>query len=174
MHKMKEEVTQRILAPESPKLELWLQRYGLWKLLWAKWSFQEGSGVFLKFWEWLEGLRAKDRALAKCGKFLGFLGEFLGYLEWLGPNRKYFSEMKGPTVIFPNDQGPQQNFQEAQGPKCKMVRNYGFLRFIFQRIIRWTGSTALGLGGAALVHRGPWRCGQKGAVMPCRRAVRGR
>jgi hypothetical protein len=24
--------------------------------------------------------------------FWGFLGEFLGYLEWLGPNRKYFLE----------------------------------------------------------------------------------
>jgi hypothetical protein len=42
---------------------------------------------------------------------------FLGYWEWLGPNRKYFSETKGPIVIFPNAQGPQQNLQEAQGPK---------------------------------------------------------
>jgi hypothetical protein len=60
------------------------------------------------------------------------LGEFLGYLEWLEPNHKYFSETEAPAVIFPTAQGPQQNLHEAQGPKCKMVRNYGFLEFIFQ------------------------------------------
>jgi hypothetical protein len=53
------------------------------------------------------------------GIFQGFWGEFLGYLEWLGPNRKYFSETKGLAVIFPNAQGLRQNVQEAQGPKCK-------------------------------------------------------
>jgi hypothetical protein len=42
---------------------------------------------------------------------------FLGYLEWLLPNRKYFSETEGPVVIFPNVQGPRQNLQETQGPK---------------------------------------------------------
>jgi hypothetical protein len=31
-------------------------------------------GVFLKFWEWLEGLGTKDRALVKCGNFLGICG----------------------------------------------------------------------------------------------------
>jgi hypothetical protein len=40
----------------------------------AKWSFQDGFGVFLIFWEWLEGLGAKDRALAKCGNFSGIFG----------------------------------------------------------------------------------------------------
>jgi hypothetical protein len=63
--------------------------------------------------------------------FQGFLGEFLGYLEWLGPNHKYFSETEGPAVIFPSAQGPQQNLQEAYGPKCKIVKNYGFLIIIF-------------------------------------------
>jgi hypothetical protein len=78
--------------------------------------------------------------------FRGFLGEFWGYLEWLGPNRKYFSETEGHAVVFPNVQGPRQNLQEALGPKCKMVKNYGFLGFIFQWKIRWTGSTVLGQG----------------------------
>jgi hypothetical protein len=36
------------------------------------------------------------------GIFQGFLGEFLGYLEWLGPNRKYFLKTEGPAVIFSN------------------------------------------------------------------------
>jgi hypothetical protein len=137
-------------------------------------SFQDGSGVFLKFWKWLEGLGAKDRALAKCGNFWGILGEFLGYLEWLGPNRKYFLETEGPAVIFPNAQGLRQNFQEAQGPKCKMVWNYGFLRFIFQWKIWWTESTARGPDGAARVHRGSRRCRQKGVAAPCQCAARRR
>jgi hypothetical protein len=93
------------------------------------------------------------------GIFRRFLGEFLGNLEWLGPNRKYFSETEGPVVIFPNAQGPRQNLQEAQGPKCKMVRNNGFLRYIFQGKIRSTGSTAHAPGGTARVHRGPRQCG---------------
>jgi hypothetical protein len=128
----------------------------------------------LKFWEWSEGLGAKDRALTKCGNFSGILGEFLGYLEWLGPNHKYFSEAEGPAVIFPNAQGPRQNLQEALGPKCKMDRNYGFLRFIFQWKIRWTESTTCGSGGTAPVHRGSGWHGQEGVAAPCRRAVRGR
>jgi hypothetical protein len=58
--------------------------------------------------------------------------EFWGFLDWLGLDRKFFSETEGPAVIFPNIQGLWQNLQEAQGPKCKMVRNYGFLIFILQ------------------------------------------
>jgi hypothetical protein len=77
-------------------------------------------------------LAQKIGLLRSAGIFQGFLGEFLGYLEWVGPNRKYFLETEGPAVIFPNAPGPRQNFQEAQGTKCRMVRNYGFLRFIFQ------------------------------------------
>jgi hypothetical protein len=99
---------------------------------------------------------------------------FWGYLEWLGPNRKYFSETKGPAVIFPNAQGPRQNLQEAQRSKCKMVRNYGFLGFIFQWKIWWIRSTARGPGGATRVHHGPRRHGQEGAAAPCRHTARGR
>jgi hypothetical protein len=105
--------------------------------------------------------------------FQGFLGEFLGYLEWLGPNRKYFLETEGHAVMFLNAQGSWEKFQEAQGSKCKMVRNYGFLGFILQWKIRWTESTARGPGGAARVHRGPrWRR-QKGMAVPCRCTAHG-
>jgi hypothetical protein len=74
MHKVKEQVILRFLVQESPKSKLRLRRYGLWMLLGAKWSFQEGSGVFLKFWEWLEGLGAKDRAFVKCGNISRIFG----------------------------------------------------------------------------------------------------
>jgi hypothetical protein len=77
-------------------------------------------------------LAQKIGLLRSTWMFRGFLDEFFGYLEWLGPNHKYFSETEGPVVIFPNAQGPRQNLQEAQGLICKMVRNYGFLGFIFQ------------------------------------------
>jgi hypothetical protein len=36
--------------------------------------FGGGSRVFLNFWEWSEGLGAKDMALAKCGIFSGIFG----------------------------------------------------------------------------------------------------
>jgi hypothetical protein len=49
----------------------------------GKMVFSRGFWVFLKFWEWLEGLGTKNRALAKCKKNQGILREFLGYLEWL-------------------------------------------------------------------------------------------
>jgi hypothetical protein len=56
------------------------------------------SGFFLEFWS---GWRAqKTRALVKFGNFSGNFSEFLGYLEWPGPNHKYFLEIEGPTIIF--------------------------------------------------------------------------
>jgi hypothetical protein len=72
-------------------------------------------------------LAQKIGLLRSAGIFQGFLGDFMGYLELLGHNGKYFSETESLAVIFPNAQGPQQNFQEAQWPKCKVVRIYGFL-----------------------------------------------
>jgi hypothetical protein len=44
--------------------------------------------------------RERTRALAKTGNFSHIFGEFLECLEWLGPNRKYFSETKGPAAIL--------------------------------------------------------------------------
>jgi hypothetical protein len=54
-------------------------------------------------------LAQKIGLLRSVESIQGFLGEFLGYLERLGPNRKYFSETEGHAIIFPNAQGPQQN-----------------------------------------------------------------
>jgi hypothetical protein len=42
----------------------------------GKMVFSGGFWGFLKFCEWLEGLGAKDRALAKCGIFLGIFRVF--------------------------------------------------------------------------------------------------
>jgi hypothetical protein len=42
----------------------------------GKTVFLGGSGVVLEFLEWLEGLDAKDRALAEFGNVLGFMWIF--------------------------------------------------------------------------------------------------
>jgi hypothetical protein len=39
-------------------------------------------------------------ALLKFGNFSRNFSEFLGYLEWLGLNHKFFLEIEGPTIIF--------------------------------------------------------------------------
>jgi hypothetical protein len=63
---------------ESCETELWIKRYGLWKLSGVKWSFKEVLGAILEFLEWLEGLGAKDMALVNFGDFQGFLWNFGG------------------------------------------------------------------------------------------------
>jgi hypothetical protein len=50
--------------------------------------------------EWLEGLGQNTGAPTKFENFSGIFGEFSGYLEWLGPNRKYLSETEGAAAIF--------------------------------------------------------------------------
>jgi hypothetical protein len=64
-------------------------------------------------------LAQKIGLLRSVGIFWVFLGEFFGYLEWLGPNRKYFSEIEGTAVIFSNMQGPRQNLQKLRGLNAK-------------------------------------------------------
>jgi hypothetical protein len=107
-------------------------REGLILSIWS--SYPGCSVITVLTGEWEAAIilpLQKIGLLRSVGIFQGCLGAFLGYLEWVGPNRKYFLEAEGPAVIFPNAQGPQQNLQEAWGPKSKMVRNYGFLGFIF-------------------------------------------
>jgi hypothetical protein len=87
------------LTQESQKTELWIARYGLWKLLGAKRSFEKVLGVFVFLSGW-KVLAQMTGAFAKFGNFLGIFGVF-------GPNRNYFSETRGPAVIFPNAQGPR-------------------------------------------------------------------
>jgi hypothetical protein len=77
------------------------------------------SGVlwgFLEFWRGWRVLAQKARALAKFVNFSGIFGEFLGYLEWLESNPKYFSEIEGPTV-----------FSKCVGTVVKFTRSSGAL-----------------------------------------------
>jgi hypothetical protein len=59
-----------------------IQNGALDQKIWAleayrgKTVFLGGSGVVLEFLEWLEGLGAKDRALAEFGNVLGFMWIF--------------------------------------------------------------------------------------------------
>jgi hypothetical protein len=58
-------------------MELWIKRYGLWKL-------SGKNGIFRRFWIFWSGwwfFGAKDRALAEFENFQGFLLIFEG-LEW--------------------------------------------------------------------------------------------
>jgi hypothetical protein len=59
--------------------------------------FSGGSVAILEFLEWLEGVGAKDKG---SSKFCGSFGDFWRVYGGLGPNRKYFFETEGPTVIF--------------------------------------------------------------------------
>jgi hypothetical protein len=52
----------------------------------AKMVFLEGSGVILEFFEWLEGLGAKDRG--SC-EFWGFFRDFVEFWEGLEWFRTY-------------------------------------------------------------------------------------
>jgi hypothetical protein len=50
----------------------------------------------------------------------------------LGPFCKYFSEIEGPVVSFPNAQGLQRNLQQSQGALCKNCGDLSNSRIIFQ------------------------------------------
>jgi hypothetical protein len=64
-------------------------------------------------------LTQKTGALAKFENFLGFFGEFLGYLEWLVPNRKYFLKTEGPAAIFPMRRDRDEIYKKLRGLNAK-------------------------------------------------------
>jgi hypothetical protein len=68
------------LTQESQKTELWIARYGLWKLLGAKRSFEKVLGVFVFLSGW-KVLAQMTGAFAKFGNFLGIFGGFLECLD---------------------------------------------------------------------------------------------
>jgi hypothetical protein len=61
------------LGARIAEMELWMKRYGLWKLSGVK-RFLGGSGVILRFLEWLEGFGTKNRGSCKIWGFLGVFG----------------------------------------------------------------------------------------------------
>jgi hypothetical protein len=73
--------TERVM--NSKNLGARIMRNGaLDQKIWAleaymgKMVFLGGSGLILEFLEWLEGLGAKDKALAEFGNFLGIFVNF--------------------------------------------------------------------------------------------------
>jgi hypothetical protein len=56
---------------------------------------------------------------------------------------------RGSCCNSSNVQGQRHNLQEAQEPKCKIVRNYGSPDLFSNGKIRWTGCTTGGPGTGA-------------------------
>jgi hypothetical protein len=91
----------------------------------------------------------RTRALAKTGIFLGIFVRFLEYLDWLGPNHKYFLEAGGPATTIPirTDQGTI--YIKHRDLKAKQQEIKDFLDLFSSRKILvdqvhgwWTGCTA--------------------------------
>jgi hypothetical protein len=87
--------------------------------------------------------------LRSAGIFWQFWGEFLGYLEWLGPNHKYFFQTEGPAIIFPNAQTATK-FSRSSGAQMKNAKELWIYRIYFpmenpvDRVHgAWTGATWL-------------------------------
>jgi hypothetical protein len=53
------------------------------------------------------------------GIFQRFLDEFLGYLEWLGPNGKFFSETEGYAVNFQTRRDHGKIYRKLRGLNAK-------------------------------------------------------
>jgi hypothetical protein len=89
---------------------------------------------------------AKEQGPAKFEKFSGIFGVLLGCLEWLVPNRNYFSETEGPATILPTTRDRVLIYKKLGGFFVQFVRFNG-TRIISQWYNPWTGSTALWTGG---------------------------
>jgi hypothetical protein len=66
---------------ESWQMEFLIERYGS-RILMGKMVFSRGAGVFVEFFEWLEGFGAKGHGLLESFEIFGDLGGFLEGLEW--------------------------------------------------------------------------------------------
>jgi hypothetical protein len=89
---------------------------------------------------------AKEQGPAKFEKFSGIFGVLLGCLEWLVPNRNYFSKTEGPATILPTTRDRVLIYKKLGGFFVQFVRFNG-TRIISQWYNPWTGSTALWTGG---------------------------
>jgi hypothetical protein len=110
---------------------------------------------------------------------------FLGYLDWLGPNHKYFLKTEGLIKRIQYCFGLRVDLQHSQGLQCKMVENIIFLDLFSNGKFGGQGpqhvdlaarfrSTACGPGGAAQVHSGSRQRGKQGTVASCWHAAHGR
>jgi hypothetical protein len=75
MNRKNEEIL-RILTQESRKMELRIERYGLWKLSGAKQSFKKVLGVFVEFLSGGELWCERIGTLVKIGNCSGIFGVF--------------------------------------------------------------------------------------------------
>ncbi|WP_428028756.1 hypothetical protein, partial [Arcobacter sp.] len=83
----------------------------------------------MEFLEWLEGLGAKDRGSCEVWDFFGIFGEFLRYLEWLGPNHKYFLETEVPATIFPTRRDRELIYNKLRGFFTNFARFNGIWNY---------------------------------------------
>jgi hypothetical protein len=70
-------------------------------------------------------LAQKIGLLPSVGIFQGFLGEFLGYLEWLGSNRKYFFRNRGSCGNFSICVGTAAKFTCSSGTSMQYAKSGG-------------------------------------------------
>jgi hypothetical protein len=119
---------------------------------------------------------AKEQGPAKFEKISGIFGVLLGCLEWLVPNRNYFSETEGPATILPTTRDRVLIYKKLGGFFVQFVRFNG-TRIISQWYNPWTGSMGCGpvaCSGPRSIERGADRkcgdtlpaCGAPGTAGP--------
>jgi hypothetical protein len=121
----------RVLAQESRKMELGIERYGSGRFQGQNGLFRMFWGAFVHFFSGWKSLRERTRALAKFDNFSGNFGGFLDYLERLGPNHNYFLEIEGPAAISSNMRDRGKIYKKNKGFDAKFT-GYNESGIVFQ------------------------------------------